>query len=132
MGIVLEVNVHQFFSERKRLNDQLASSGYRYFSFQIWQEGLARYTEYKFLELLEDYAPSKEVTRLPDFEPFDSLKTKMYRQEIKKLLEYKLNEEKRRCFYSAGFAEGLLLDKLNKNWRERYFTEKYYVERYFP
>ncbi|RMF56131.1 MAG: hypothetical protein D6748_14210, partial [Calditrichaeota bacterium] len=126
-----EENVQQYFAERKKLKEQLAAPDYRYFSFQIWQEGLARYTEYKFLELLEDYVPSKEVTRLPDFKPFDSLKTKMYRQEIKKLLEYKLNEEKRRCFYSAGFAEGLLLDKLNKNWRERYLTEKFYVERYF-
>ena len=123
-------NVIQYIAERKKLKEKLTPSDYRYFSFQIWQEGLARYTEYKYLELLKDYTPTKEVTLLPDFESFKSLKTKMYSRAIKDLLDNKLNKEKRICFYSTGLAEGLILDKLNKNWREKYLTEKFYIERY--
>lgn len=123
-------NVIQYIAERKKLKEKLTPSDYCYFSFQIWQEGLARYTEYKYLELLKDYTPTKEVTLLPDFESFKSLKTKMYSRAIKDLLDNKLNKEKRICFYSTGLAEGLILDKLNKNWREKYLTEKFYIERY--
>jgi len=123
-------NVIKYFAERKKLKEILSAPDYRYFSFQIWQEGLARYTEYKILELLKDFTPSEEVTLLPDFESFESLKTKMYNRETKNLLDNKLNNEQRICFYSTGFAEGLVLDSLNKNWRKKYLIEKFYIEHY--
>ena len=91
---------------------------------------MARYTEYKILELLKDYTPSEEVTLLPDFESFESLKTKMYDRETKNLLDNKLDKKKRICFYSTGFAEGLVLDRLNEDWRKKYLTEKFYIENY--
>ena len=103
---------------------------YRYFSFQTWQEGLARYTEYKYLELLDDYAPTKEVTALPDYESFQSLKTRIFKREVQNLPDNRLNEARRVCFYSTGFAEGLILDRLSDSWRDRYLTEKFYIERY--
>ncbi len=121
----------QYLNERKKFKDILLSADYRYFSFQIWQEGLARYTEYNFLELLSNYKPSKELLALPDFMPFEELKSKMYRDETKNLLDNKLNETKRVCFYSVGFAEGMLLDKMNKSWRKQYLTDKFYIEHYF-
>lgn len=123
-------NATKYFAERKKIEEILSAPDYRYFSFQIWQEGLARYTEYKYLELLKNYTPSEEVTLLIDFEPFESLKAKMYNNEIKNLLGNKLNEAQRICFYSTGFAEGLILDKLNKKWRNSYLTDKFYIESY--
>ncbi len=123
-------NFHLYLKERKKLRGILPASDYRYFSFQIWQEGLARYTEYNFLEMLKNYQPSKEMLALPDFVSFTELKTSMYLNEIKKLLENKLNEVKRVCFYSVGFAEGIILDKLNKSWRDKYLHDKFYIEHY--
>src|SRR5699024_7101128 len=61
-----KTNLNKYLSERKRFKEMLTCKDYRYFSFQIWQEGLARYTEYNFLELLKNYTPSKEMRALPD------------------------------------------------------------------
>ena len=123
-------NLKQYLKERKKLKDLLPSADYRYYSFQIWQEGLARHTEYDFLEMLTNYVPSKEILSLPDFISFTELKSKMYDNETENLLTNKLNETKRVCFYSVGFAEGIILDKLNKSWRTKYLTDKFYIEHY--
>ena len=123
-------NLTQYITERKKFKDLLTTADYSYFSFQIWQEGLARHTEYNFLELLKNYTPSKEILALPDFISFTELKSKMYRNETQNLLQNKLNETKRVCFYSIGFAEGILLDKLNKSWRKKYLIDKFYIEHY--
>jgi hypothetical protein len=129
-GKAFKSNLKQYIIERRKLKDLLPPADYRYFSFQVWQEGLARYTEYNFLEMLEKYAPSKEVTALKDYISFADAKAKMYRNETKNLLENKLSETKRVCFYSVGFAEGIILDKLNKRWRKKYLTDKFYIENY--
>ena len=122
----------EYLSERKKLQAILPAADYRYLSFQIWQEGLARNTEYRFIEMLvSHYTPSKEVMALADFMPFANLKTKMYNNETRGLLENKLDEAKRICFYSIGFAEGIVLDKLNADWRNNYLTDKFYIEHYF-
>lgn len=123
-------NLTQYLAERKKFKNLLTAADYRYFSFQIWQEGLARHTEYNFLELLANYTPSKEILALPDFISFPELKSKMYYNETENLLENKLNEIQRVCFYSIGFAEGTLLDKLNKSWRKKYLSDKFYIEQY--
>jgi hypothetical protein len=123
-------NLKKYLGERKKLKDLLAPADYRYFSFQIWQEGLARHTEYSFLELLVNYTASSEMTVLPDFISFSTLKSKMYHNETESLLKNKLDEIQRICFYSTGFAEGILLNKQNKSWRKKYLSNKFYVENY--
>lgn len=123
-------NLAKYLNERKKLKDLLPPADYRYFSFQIWQEGLARHTEYSFLELLVNYTPLKEMLALPDFISFPELKSKMYLNETESLLKNKLNEMQRVCFYSVGFAEGIILNKQNKSWRKKYLTVKFYIEHY--
>jgi hypothetical protein len=122
--------LNTYFVERDKLKKLLSDPDYRYFSFQIWQEGLAKNTEYKFLEVLENYTPSKEMVELDDFMSFQELKSKMYKRELTNLLQNKLYSTKRDSFYSVGFAEGILLDKLNKSWRKRYLIDKFYIEKY--
>lgn len=125
-------NLAQYLIERKKMKAVLPEADYRYFSFQIWQEGLARNTEYRFIEMLANhYTPSKEVLALADFMPFADLKTKMYKDETSGLVENKLDEVKRVCFYSIGFAEGMILDRINTSWRNNYLTDKFYIEHYF-
>ena len=129
-GKYFRSNLKQYLNERKKFRDILPPADYRYFSFQVWQEGLARYTEYNFLELLEKYTPSKEVTALKDYISFAEAKSKMYLNETKNLVENKLSETKRVCFYSVGFAEGIVLERLNKRWRKKYLSDKFYIEHY--
>ena len=125
-----KLNFNKYCSERSCFRQLLQSADYRYFSFQIWQEGLARYSEYKFLELLDTYQPSPEVLHLPDFVPFRRYRDELYQDQYRSLLTTDLSSGKRSCFYAAGFAEGLILDRLNPNWRENYITKKFYLEKY--
>lgn len=135
--IIADTTVHQFSihlknykKARNEFMQELEPADYRYFSFQLWQEGIARYTEYKFLELLETYTPSEEVMQLPDFVPFQTYRKKLYNSQMEKLVKQQLNEDKRVCFYSAGFAEGLLLDKINPAWRSAFLKDRFYLENY--
>lgn len=123
-------NLDRYLEQRSKLKKILSPADYRYFSLQIWQEGLARYAEYNFLEQMKDYKPSREMSALPDFVSFTALKSKLYKTETNNVVGLKLNETQRICFYSIGFAEGLLLDGLNKSWRDRYLVDKFDIERY--
>jgi hypothetical protein len=120
----------QYLAERRNLQQALRPADYRYFSFQIWQEGIARYTEYKFLELLKTYQPSKEVLELPDYVPFDKFRAEFRQRQSSQLTDCNVQTSRRVCFYAVGFAEGLILDKLNPSWREHYLSQRFYVERY--
>ncbi|MCU0440086.1 MAG: hypothetical protein MUC49_19535 [Raineya sp.] len=120
-----------YLKQRARFKDLLKPSDYRYFSFQIWQEGLARHTEYKFIKALDNYIPTPEITQLKDFTNFKDLKNKFYISELKSMTTSKLEIEKRVSFYAIGFAEGILLDKQNPKWQEKYLTNKFYIEHYF-
>lgn len=123
-------NFKKYSDERTKFKKLLKPADYRYFSFQIWQEGIARYTEYKFLQTLDNYQPSKEMTQLTDFVPFNKHKEELYVAQSKSLISSKLEIDKRICFYAIGFAEGLLLDKLNPKWHDKFLTDKFYIENY--
>lgn len=121
-----------YLSERKEFRRVLDTSDYKYFSFQVWKEGIARYTEYKFLQLLENYHPSPEVAALTDFIPFHEYREKLYESELNSLKNLELDKNQRVCFYAIGFAEGLILDNLDTEWHHKYLTDKFFVEKYDP
>ncbi len=120
-----------YISERNKFRQLLKPADYRYFSFQVWQEGIARYSEYKFLQELDNYQPSKDIIQLPDFISFKEYKSEFIIREKNGLEKLKLNIDKRICFYAVGFAEGILLDKLNPEWHDRFLRDKFYIEKYF-
>ena len=120
----------QYTDERKKLIGLFKPSDYKYFSFQLWQEGIARYTEYKFLEMLDDYTPSIEVAGLSDFIPFNKFREQFLKLHLGSVTALKFETEKRVCFYDIGLAEGMLLDKLNPQWRSQYFTHRFFLEKY--
>jgi hypothetical protein len=43
----------------------------------------------------------------------------------------KLEESKRACFYYLGALEGMILDRNNPDWRNLYFKEKFFIEKYY-
>jgi hypothetical protein len=118
----------QYSDERKKLIGLFKPSDYKYFSFQLWQEGIARYTEYKFLEVLNDYTPS--IEGLPDFIPFNKFREQFLKLHLGSVTALKFETEKRVCFYDIGLAEGMLLDNLNPQWRSQYFTNRFFLEKY--
>lgn len=124
-------DVESYLIERNKFQNILNAADYKYFSFQVWQEGIARYTEYKFLQALNSYTPSKEMSSLNDFTSFKEYKKEFWAKEINSLVNLKLYRDKRVCFYAIGFSEGLLLDKLRPDWHDKFLTDKFYIEKYF-
>ena len=124
--------VAAYLHARRDFQQMLNADDYRYFSFQLWQEGIARYTEYHVARLAAlGYKPSKAFRALPDFTSFEQTATKIRERIFKQLLTQKLGEAKREVFYPFGAAEGLLLDKVNPRWKARYFVEKFDLRKYF-
>jgi hypothetical protein len=110
----------------------LSPDDYKYFSFQLWKEGIARYTEYRIAKLaVTEYKPSREFRRLKDFTSFESVTRAIRSRIISQLSTLQLENYKRVAFYPIGAGEGLLLDRANPKWHNRYYAEKFYLEKYF-
>jgi hypothetical protein len=62
----------QYIQERKKSFAQISSDDHKYLSFQLWPEGIARYTEIKAAEAAAHYEPTAAYAALADFEPFPS------------------------------------------------------------
>jgi hypothetical protein len=121
-----------YVGARKQFQQALTRDDYRYFSFQLWQEGIARYTEYKAAKLAaKRYDPSKEFTRMKDYSPFDEDAAATLSRILSRLPKLSLDKDQRVAFYTVGAAEALLLDEANPDWQRRYLAEKFYPDKYF-
>ncbi|MEE8594615.1 MAG: hypothetical protein V3T25_01980 [Gemmatimonadota bacterium] len=120
-----------YLAQRDRLQEALTEKEYRYLSFQIWQEGMARYTQLVVAARAgTEYVPSEQFEALPDFMPYSDAAEEL-RETVRSELERGLPELRRVFFYPIGAVEGLLLDEFRPGWREYYLARKFYVERYF-
>jgi hypothetical protein len=100
-----------YLKMRRDFNASLTENDYKYLSFQLWKEGTARYVEYKIAEFAaEKYKPNKAFTKLKDYKPY---------------------KEAAEVVYPFGAAEAMLLDRAKIPWKDRYFTEKFYLDKYF-
>ena len=121
-----------YLTAREQLKKMLNADDYKYLSFQLWKEGIARYTEYHVAKFAaEGYVPSKEFQSLPDYSPFKDTANSLLKGITGDLGKLSLESYKRVAFYSLGAGEGLLLDRTNPNWRERYFTDLFFLEKYY-
>jgi hypothetical protein len=127
--------LYEAFKERRAsFKKSLGENDYKYFSFQLWQEGIARYTEIKLMQLMlaDNYVFSKEVQNLDDYKPLRDHYKDYYTNAVNLLNGLSLKDSKRICFYAFGAFEGLLLDKVNPDWKKDYFDEKFFIEKYYP
>lgn len=119
-----------YLKARRAFEGMLSPDDYKYFSFQLWQEGIARYTEYIVAQLAAaQYRTTAKFRALKDFTPFEQTARATRERIYEQLRKMKLGDAERTAFYPFGAAEGLLLDRINPRWRERYFVEKFNLER---
>jgi len=111
----------RYIAERKNFFSLVSTDDEKYFEFQLWQEGIARYTQIKIAEAATKYQPSAEFAALADYTPFADLAAKARADTLRELKDADLAKWKRVVVYSFGAAEGLLLDRLNAKWKEEYF-----------
>lgn len=121
----------EFFQTRESFKSALSKDDYKYISFQWYQEGIARYTEYAFLEKLQNYELTKEARLLPDFVPFSEYKRLFLERHMKNVLNLKLEEVGRVTVYDVGFAEALIIRVVNPDWSEYYLKRKFDLERLY-
>ena len=123
----------EYLKARQSFQQMLSPNDYKYFSFQIWQEGIARYTEWRIADLAaRKYNPSKEFLALKDHTPLREVADIILNKQIMgSLPTLQLEKWERNVFYPFGAAEGLLLDRVTRKWRSRYLTEKFYIDKYF-
>ena len=123
----------EYLKQRRELEHTLSPDDYRYFSFQMWQEGIARYVEYRTALLASrNYQPSRSFRRLQDYQPLGEVAEQIKRGIVNDLRISQLADYKRVIFYALGAGEGLLLDRVNTRWRERYFAERFDLHKHFP
>ena len=122
----------EYLAARDTLKQTLSPDDYKYFSFQLWKEGIARYTEYRVAHwAAAKYQPTSEFRTLKDFTTFSAAAKQQHDLIVHELSSLKLENYKRVAFYPIGAAEGLLLDRSNPKWRSRYFAQKFDNSSYF-
>lgn len=125
-------NLSAYLTARLQLKEMLSPDDYKYFSFQFWKEGIARYTEYHVARLAAaDYKPTKAFASLKDFTSYQSVADRVMSGILNELSTLELEKSKRVSFYAMGAGEGLSLDRINPQWRDRYLIDKFSLDTYF-
>lgn len=125
-------NLSAYLTARQQLREMLSADDYKYLSFQLWKEGIARYTEYHVAKLAAtDYKPTKPFAALKDFTSFQSTADGVMNRILSELSTLDLEKSKRVSFYAMGAGEGLSLDRINPQWRDRYLIDKFSLDTYF-
>jgi hypothetical protein len=122
----------QYVKDRKQFLGRLMPDDHKYFSFQLWQEGVARYIQIKSAEAASDYRPSAAFSALPDFTSFSTYGLTARSRTLDELKHMDITQSKREVFYSFGAAEALLLDRINPAWKDEYFKHLLTTDSLFP
>jgi hypothetical protein len=121
-----------YLKMRKDFNNLLKPNDYKYISFQFWKEGTARYTEIQIAKLAaKNYKPTKNFTKLKDYKTYSEIAVEIESRTINSLKNMNLKETQREVVYAFGAGEALLLDKAGIDWKPRYFSQKFYLDKYF-
>jgi len=127
-----KAKLSDYLAARDALSKMLSPDDYKYFAFQTWKEGIARYTEYRVAEwAATKYRPTREFQSLKDFTTFRAAADQVHDGIVHELSTLKLEDYKRVAFYPIGAGEGLLLDRSKPRWRNWYFAEKFDNWTYF-
>ena len=121
----------RFWEAYTKFLEGLSERDRRYLSFQVWQEGVARYIELRVAEIGADrYSSSIEFQNLPDVQPLSAVAAGMRAAIVRELANPDLQKNQRVSFYAFGAGLALLLDQDTDTWKGRYMTEKFFLERY--
>jgi hypothetical protein len=111
---------------RATLRDLLTAADYRYFEFQLWQEGVARFIEYATAgAAAEAWEPSADFRSLPDYEPYSQVAEGALRDLRLELEQLDLARQRRVAFYPIGAALALLLDETRVDWKRAYTRQPF-------
>lgn len=119
-----------FREARLRLAQLLPPDDARYLEFQLWKEGVARYTEYDVARTAaRGYEPSDRFRSLSDYTSFAAQADSALGRLIHELDSLHLSDWQRVVVYPFGAAEALFLDERDPGWKARYESERFRLDR---
>jgi hypothetical protein len=111
---------------RDALRDRLTAADYRYFEFQLWQEGVARFIEYTVARAAAKAGqPSSAFRRLPGYESYGRAAHDSPRALRQELARLDLARDRRVAFYPIGAAVALLLEASRSDWKRAYARQPF-------
>jgi len=111
---------------RDTLRSLVTPADLRYLEFQLWQEGVARYTEYAVAKAAAGAgAPLPEFRRLPDFETYDSAYRRRLLDLRRELGRLDLGQRRRVAVYPVGAALALVLEATQPGWKQAYVRQPF-------
>lgn len=117
-------HVESYRTQERALHAVLSERDRRYLAFQLWQEGIARYTEDQVAQLAaRAYTPTDAFRALPDYLPFPAAADSLRQGILRGLKDDDLSARKRVAFYPVGAAIGLLMDRTVPEWKRGYLDE---------
>lgn len=123
---VTDSSLDDVFTARDTLRGLLTPADLRYLEFQLWQEGVARYTEYAVAKAASAAgAPLAEFRKLPDFEPYDSAYRRRLLDLRQELARLDLARDRRVAVYPVGAALALVLEATRSDWKQAYVREPF-------
>ena len=101
-----------------------------YLRYQTAKEGVARYFEYRIAEEAagSGYRPLESFARSEGFVPYREVWEDRYASELNQIKHAGRVSRSRLEFYSLGLGLALTLDRLDADWKSRYFEAEVWVD----
>jgi len=112
---------------REAFRATVPAEALKYFDFEIWQEGVARYTEVAVAKaaIRLNYQPTAAFSALPDVTSYAQVAFQILAGINRDLDSLDLARDRRTVVYSVGAAEAMLLDITKPAWRAQYLTQPF-------
>lgn len=126
--------VRSYLQGRTAFAALLKPNDYKYFAFQCWQEGTARYTEIAVARAASD-AHARDTSFLSDAQAAalaDDAANTMARVLGRLEKTAPLSMDRRDNFYAVGAAEAMVLDDVSPAWHHRYLDPRMDLSLFFP
>lgn len=123
-----------FLAARERFRGAVAGDDLKYFDFQLWKEGVARYTQVRVARFASDparYSPAPAFAAQAGYVTYAALAHDLEETILDELASQTLAGDRRIVVYPFGAGEALLLDRLRPCWRDQYFANMFTLARAF-
>ena len=129
----------KFVAVRTYRQSRLDSSWVEYENLNEYEEGLAKYVEYKFMQLGEGIEPIKEMYYNQGFNGYRGVLSKRFKESIDNMVSIvAVNDDRfgnkygsgplRFKLYDLGACEALLLDGIMPDWKAKIFDPNVYLD----
>lgn len=120
-------DANPFLAARRRFRSSVSGDELRYLDFQLWKEGVARYTQIRVARFAapERYTPLPAFAAQSGFVAYPTLAAALSDTLLEELSDLSLSEDRRTVVYPYGGGEALLLDRVRPCWRDQYFANMF-------